>query len=175
MKSTGIVRRIDELGRLVIPKEIRKILRIREGENLEIFLNNENIILKKFSFMNKIEEHAQNFTDSIYELVKYNILITDTDNIIAFSGPLKKQYINKKISEQLITFIKRRDSIHEKYKKKLKLIDDKEIECTYVLNSIITNGDVAGLVIIFSEDERVSEIEMRICNIAANFLAKSIE
>ena len=66
MKATGIVRRIDELGRIVIPKEIRKTLRLREGENLEIYTNGDEIILKKYSLMNKLEDFASDFTDSIY-------------------------------------------------------------------------------------------------------------
>ena len=76
MKATGVVRRIDELGRIVIPKEIRKTLRIKEGENLEIFIDDkENVVLKKYSLMNKIEDFAQNFTDSINSLLKHNINI----------------------------------------------------------------------------------------------------
>ena len=91
MKATGIVRRIDELGRVVIPKEIRKTLRIHEGENVEIFVDtSENIILKKFSVMKKLEDFAQNLTDVVNSYIKHNIIITDTDSIIATSGEYKK-------------------------------------------------------------------------------------
>ena len=90
MKSTGVVRRIDDLGRIVIPKEIRRNLRIKEGENLEIFIENENIILKKYSMMNKINDLSQELTDAIYTFTKHNVFITDTDSVVAGSGKLKK-------------------------------------------------------------------------------------
>ena len=96
MKATGVVRRIDELGRIVIPKEIRKTMRIREGENIEIYIDsNENIVLKKYSIMKKLGDFAQSFTDSIHSFLKHNIIITDSDSIIAISGDLKKATQNQ--------------------------------------------------------------------------------
>ena len=77
MYTTGIVRRIDDLGRIVIPKEIRKKLRIRDGENLEILVRDDEIVLKKYSVMKNIEDFASNFTDAIYGFIKHNILITN--------------------------------------------------------------------------------------------------
>ena len=82
MKATGIIRRIDDLGRVVIPKEIRKNLRIKEGDNLEIFVSGEEVILKKYSMMNKINDLAFELTDSIYTFMKHSIFITDTDTVI---------------------------------------------------------------------------------------------
>ena len=74
MKATGVVRRIDELGRIVIPKEIRRTLRIHEGENIEIYIDEkENIVLKKYSVMKKLGDFAQSFTDSIYSFLKHTI------------------------------------------------------------------------------------------------------
>ena len=176
MKATGIIRRIDELGRIVIPKEIRTTLRIREGENIEIYIdNNEHIILKKYSIIKKLGDFAQVFTDSIYSFLKYNILITDSNNIISFSGPLKKEYLNKNISDELISSIKRRENILEKHKKTLKLVNDKEINATYAINSVIVNGDSVGLVIIFSENEQIKEIDEKISGIASQFLSKYLE
>lgn len=176
MKSTGVIRRIDDLGRIVIPKEIRKSLRIHDGENLEIFTENENrIVLQKFSLMSKITDFAQSFTDSINVFIKKNIVITDTDNIIAFSGEKKKKYIDHPISKQLDEYIQRRENILEKHQKELCLIDNETIECTYTINTIIANGDALGLVIIFSEDEKTMEIDERIVQIAAQFLSKYLE
>lgn len=176
MKATGVVRRIDELGRIVIPKEIRKTLRIKEGENLEIFTDaSDQIILKKFSYMNKIEDFAKSFVNSIYSLDKKNILITNTDTIVAASGPLKKQYLNQPISKQLETFVTRREDILEKFKKEIEIIDENIIESTYIVSSIIANGDVAGLIIMFSENESVNEEDQKIVKIATNFLSKYLE
>lgn len=176
MKATGVVRRIDELGRIVIPKEIRKTLRIHEGETVEIYIdNNENIILRKYSAMRKLGDFAQNFVDSIYSFVKHSIIITDTDHIIATSGDLKKEYHNCSISDSLIRTIQRRENILERYPKTLKLKNDFEIECTYVMNSIICHGDAVGLVIIFSQTEKITELEEKIAQIAAQFLSKYLE
>ena len=176
MKATGVVRRIDELGRVVIPKEIRKTLRIKEGENLEIFTDsNDQIILKKFSFINKIEDFAQKFTDSIYSFTKKNIIITNTDEVVAASGPLKKSYINKPISKSLEIFMNRREELLEKYKKSIEIIDGNEIEATYVVSSIISNGDVVGLVLLFSTDDIVDESDEKIIKIATSFLSKHLE
>lgn len=176
MKATGIVRRIDELGRVVIPKEIRKNLRIHEGENVEIYVDtNENIILKKFSVIKKLGDFAQNLTDVIHSFLKHNIIITDTDKIIAVSGELKKDYKNKSISDSLITSIQRRENIIEKHNKDLEIINDEYIEGTYIINSIFAHGDVVGLVIILSEDKQISELEEKIANITSSFLAKYLE
>lgn len=175
MKTTGIVRRIDDLGRIVIPKEIRKTFRISDGENIEIFIEGENIVLKKYSVLNKIEDYAEKFTDAIYSFVKYNIIITDTDSIIALSGPLKKQYINKPISEYLRNCIRRRENLHEKYVKDINLTEGKKEEGTYCLSTIISSGDAVGLVLILSTESQVTDTDMRICQIAAKFLAKSLE
>lgn len=176
MKATGVVRRMDELGRIVIPKEIRRTLRIHEGENIEIYIDeSENIVLKKYSVMKKLGDFAQSFTDSIHSFLKHTIIITDTDHIIAVSGDLKKEYLNSTISDNLLSSIQRRENILEKHEKTLKLKDDEEIECTYVMNSIICHGDAVGLVIILSEDEKIAELEEKIAQIAAQFLSKYLE
>lgn len=176
MKATGIVRRIDELGRIVIPKEIRKTLRLREGENLEIYTNGDEIILKKYSLMNKLEDFASDFTDSIYTFLKHNIIITDTDKIIAASGPIKKEVINHQISDDLENHIARRDNMLESFEKSIKIVSDEdEYVGSYTMSTIVANGDAVGLVFIFSDSEKLSEAEKKIAEIAANFLSKYLE
>ena len=175
MKTTGIIRRIDELGRIVIPKEIRKNLRIKDGENLEISIDDKSIILKKYSLMKKIEDFAQSFTDGIYLYIKKNIIITNRDSIIAVSGSLRKEYLNQEISNQLNKFIDRRENIHEKYVKKIEIVEGLELEGTYAISAIIVNGDSAGLVIIFDDVETISEEEYRVIQIFSNFLSKYLE
>src|SRR5690606_24522992 len=87
MKATGIVRRIDDLGRVVIPKEIRRTLRIREGDPLEIFTDREGeVILKKYSPIGELNEFANEYCESLHENTKFIAMITDRDNIIAISG-----------------------------------------------------------------------------------------
>lgn len=175
MKATGVVRRIDELGRIVIPKEVRKTLRIKEGENLEIYIENENIILKKYSAMKNLDDFAQELTDSIYSLLKQNIFIMDRDTIIAVSGDMKKMYLGKDISTTMEDYISRRDSMLEKYSKKLQIIDEEKEEGSYTYASIVANGDAVGLVLIFSKGEQLGAHEEQIVKIVASFLSKHLE
>lgn len=174
MKSTGIIRRIDELGRIVIPKEIRKNLRIKEGENVEIYTENESIILKKYSVLKNLSEIATIYAEVINSLVKENIIITDTDNVIAASGKYKKKFLNKPISEDLLNLIKRRENILETHLKPLKITAD-ELEVTYSMHTIVTGGDSVGIIIIFSENEIINEKIDDTCVVAAKFLAKYLE
>lgn len=172
MKTTGVVRRIDELGRIVIPKEIRKTMRIRDGENVEIFIERDQIVLRKYSLVKRLGDFAQDFTDSIYSFLKHNIIITDNDSIIAVSGSLKKDFQNKELSDSMINLISRRENILEKHKKTLEIVQGKKVECTYVMKPIIVNGDMMGMIIILSEDDRIMELEEKIADIAANFFNK---
>ena len=175
MKSTGVIRRIDDLGRIVIPKEIRKNLRIKEGDNLEVFIDNEDVILKKYSMMNKINDLSQELTDAIYTFTKHNVFITDTDLIIAGSGKLKKDYINKPISNFIEKSIKKRDKILENHFKELSFIENEELECSYILSTILVNAEAIGMIVIISETDKLSEIEMQLANIVSTFVAKYLE
>ena len=173
MKATGVVRRIDDLGRIVIPKEIRRNLRIRDGESLEIFVDGSDIVLKKFSIMKDVDSYASNLVDSMYSILKKSVIITDCDSVIACSSDVKDVF-NKPISDSLSICIKRREKILEKYNKDLFITDDFSFCCKYVINSIIANGDCVGLVIIFDESE-IGDDEMLMSLIASKILSKSIE
>ena len=89
MKTTGVIRRIDELGRIVIPKEIRKNLRIKNGDSLEIFLESDNIILKKYSQLETIENVSVDYVEAFNSIIKHNIIVTDRDKVIAVSGEIE--------------------------------------------------------------------------------------
>ncbi len=175
MKATGVIRRIDDLGRVVIPKEIRKNLRIKEGDNLEIFVQNEEVILKKYSMMNKINDLAQELTDAIYTFMKHSIFITDTDTVVAASGPLKKEYLGKNISDFITGSIKRRDKMIENHFKELNFIDDDVITCSYVMSTILVNGEATGMILIISEDEKLGDSEMQMASIVSSFMTKYLE
>ncbi len=176
MKATGIVRRIDELGRIVIPKEIRKTLRIKDGENLEIYVDtNENIILKKHSLLKKMESFAQDLCDSVQTYIKENIIIVDNDKIIAASGELKKKLNNQDISTDIENKIERREEMVEKHLKQLKITDDFSIECTYAISPIIINGDCNGTVMIISKKNNIDETTFKITQIISEFIRKNIE
>ena len=176
MKATGIIRRIDELGRIVIPKEIRKALRIKEGENLEIYVDGaDNIILKKYSVIKKINDFAQDLSDAIYSLIKQNVIIADNDSILAVSGPMKKEYLHKNISSELESKIFRREEMIERHKKTISIVNSKLLECTYVISPIVIAGDAAGAILILGLDTPVSDIDFKIAKIGSNFLNSHLE
>lgn len=174
MKSTGIVRRIDELGRIVIPKEIRKNLKINETDNIEIYVENDAVILKKYSFIRAIHDFSGILTESIYHNIKKTTIITDTTNIIACSGNIKNKIINENISDDLANSIKRRENLFEKHKKCFFITDKYKTECSYLIKSILNAGDVVGLFIII-DDNALSEQDLLIADIVTRFLGNYLE
>ena len=175
MKTTGVIRRIDELGRVVIPKEIRKNLRINEGENIEIYVDEDKVIFKKFSALGKINDYSEKIIDAVNFFIKKNIIITDSDKIIAASGKLKNDFLNKEISKTLGSYIKSRKSIFEREKKQINLYDDISIEASYCLTNIIAEGDSTGLVIILSLEDNIDDYDILSCQVIARFLSKTLE
>lgn len=175
MKATGVIRRIDELGRIVIPKEIRKNLRIKDGENIEILLENENVVLKKYSELSKVEEISEILIESMHSILKKDILIADSDLYTAIVGNYKNKLMGKQISNQLIEAIKNRVNGINNNNEKLYLTDAMEINCNCCLSTIIVNGDAVGIVIVLSEEEKISELDGKICQFVTHFLAKMLE
>lgn len=175
MKSTGVIRRIDDLGRIVIPKEIRKNLRIKEGDNLEIYISSEDLVLKKYSYLKRITDLAQELADTLSNYLNKDVLITDTDSIIAASGKSRKEYLNKNISNYIIECIQRRQKFIETNKKEIELIQKHKINCNYLISTIISNSEAVGAIIVFSEEEKLVPEEFKIANIAASFVAKYLE
>ena len=173
MKTTGIIRRIDDLGRIVIPKELRKTLRIKNGDSLEIFVDNEDIILKKYSPMESIEETASRYVDSFSGVIKHSVIVTDKDRVIAASGSLKKRYLGKEISEFTERGIERRDSFVERQKKTFSFIEGVEDFGYYSFSSIISDGDTIGSVIIISVDNPILESEEKMAVILSKLLSGS--
>lgn len=162
MKTTGIIRRIDELGRIVIPKEIRKTLKIKDNDSLEIFVENNNIILKKYSFILNIRDVAVTWINICRKFTDYSIVITDTDKIIACSSDVSDKYLNKDISENILVSINRRDNYAIKKKRDLKITPDDNVNVSYVFSTIIHNGDTMGAIILLSNDHEMTEIEEKI-------------
>lgn len=169
--STGIVRRIDELGRIVIPKEIRKNLRIKNGDNLEIVVDGENITLKKYSQIENAMDMVQVYAESFYQVLKYNVIVTDTDKIVAIAGNLKKKYINMGISESIERMIERRDTFVERKKKEIEISPGIKEFGYYTVSTIINNGDSIGAVIILSTETPMLEQEEKLGMILANMLS----
>ena len=174
MKSTGVVRRVDDLGRIVIPKEIRRTLRIRDGESLEIFVDREMIALKKFSKMTDMDEISKQLVDIVNTVTGQNVFITDRDNFIAGSGNLRKKYMNKPISKYLESVMKERENVTEHGLHDIELIDSVSEKYAYVISPVIMNGDAIGLVLILSE-QNIGEVEEKMADVVSKFLGKHIE
>lgn len=183
MKATGIVRRIDDLGRVVIPKEIRRTLRIREGDPLEIFTDREGgVILKKYSPIGELGAFSKEYSESIQQSIGHIVLIADKDTIISVSGATKKDYLEKKVSIDLEKVMDGRKSVKlgEGGNNNISIIDDEEIEGKYssqVISPIVSEGDAIGAVIILAKisDEKLDLVEMKIAETAALFLGKQME
>lgn len=184
MKATGIVRRIDDLGRVVIPKEIRRTLRIREGAPLEIFDDQEGgVILRKYSPFSELGEFAKEYADSLYEALGHIIVIADKDQFIAVSGGPKKEFLDKKIGPAVEKVMEEKKAVlinqpeNHSYSA---ICTGEENECKYtaeVIAPIIADGDPVGTVIIVTREPNAhfSDMELKLAETAASFLAKQME
>lgn len=179
MKATGIVRRIDDLGRVVIPKEIRRTLRIREGDPLEIFTDRDGgIILKKYSPIEELSEFSKEYVEALHQTVGNIIMICDKDTIISVSGGSKKDYTDKKISSDIDKIMEERKAVITEKGAPIALFDgdDADEYSSQVITPIIAEGDVVGAVVIASkEDTEFGEVELKLCETAAVFLGKQME
>ena len=173
MRATGIVRRIDDLGRVVIPKEIRKTLRIREGDPLEIFTAKDGeVILKKYSPIGELNEFSQEYAETLGETLGYGVIITDLDSIISVSKLPKKDYKEKSISKELEQLIENRET------KKIPLYkeDSNFYNEQMIMPIISTSGDCIGsIVIVAKENEKFQEGTDKILKVACSFLGKQVQ
>ena len=179
MRATGIVRRIDDLGRVVIPKEIRKTLRIREGDPLEIFTAKDGeVILKKYSPIGELNEFSQEYAETLGETLGCGVIVTDLDSIIAVSKLPKKDYKEKSISDDLEQLIENRESKTFKDSKLVPLHKDDAMEYKHqiIMPIVSSSGDCIGSIVLISkESDIISEADERILKIAANFLGKQVQ
>ena len=174
MKSTGITRRIDDLGRIVIPKEIRKNLKIKENEVLEIFINNDEIILKKFSPFNDSEKVLSDYIKVINDMTGNDVIITDRDKVILSSKRLEERLINKKLSEYVNDLMENRNTFLSNDMKGIEVIDNEKIKQNYYFIPFIIDSDVVGSIIMFSSKE-FDENSKSLLLIASKLLVNYIE
>lgn len=179
MKATGIVRRIDELGRIVIPKEIRRTLRIRETDPMEIFTDSDGtIVLKKYSPIGEIGEFAKQYAEALASVAGHIVVITDREYVIAATGPMKNEYIGKRITKSLEMIMDERQVVNSTGKHNAIVFADgiNTSDCEQVIYPILCEGDVIGVVIIMSKDNtKFSETEQKLAGVAATFLGKQME
>lgn len=181
MKATGIVRRIDDLGRVVIPKEIRRTLRIREGDPLEIFTDrNGEVILKKYSPIGELYKISCEYAESLSSTTGYTVCVADTEQIVAVSGSGKKLLSEKRITSEMRKVMDMRNSfVAERNDKKYVRIAEAEIQeyTALAISPIICEGDVIGAVILLdkSGEKKFGDLEKILAQTGAGFLGKQME
>ncbi len=182
MKATGIVRRIDDLGRVVIPKEIRRTMRIREGDPLEIYTDREGeVIFKKYSPIGELMDFAAEYAETLYKTCNVPVAVCDKDCIIACAGVPKKEFLEKKNSTALEKIIEARSLYtDEKESTKIHLTEDNDTCHISCAMPIFTEGDVIGCVMSLAGEaakgERLGyEVETKLIQTAASFLGKQLE
>ena len=183
MKATGIVRRIDDLGRVVIPKEIRRTMRIREGDPLEIYTDREGeVIFKKYSPIGELASFASQYAETLHKTCNMAVVICDRDAVIACSGVPKKEYGDKTLSDELEQIIASRNLyVRRDPAEKLPVIADGKSHFVSCAMPIITEGDIIGCVASVVDTnaqnaaEVATELETKLVQTAASFLGKQLE
>lgn len=181
MKATGITRKIDELGRIVIPKEIRRTLRIREGTPLEIFTEkNGEIILRKYSPMGELVTFARQYADSLAQTTGMMVCITDLETVIAAAGGAKREYLGRAVSEKLMRLMEDRGQFQAQPEERNYVpvtVETIEERCGETISPIICQGDVIGAVVLLGKDTKVKmgEVEKKLAYCAAGFLGRQME
>ena len=183
MKATGVVRRIDDLGRIVIPKEIRKTLRIKEGDPLEIFTAKEGeIVLKKYSPIGELTQFAEEYAETLSKTTGHIAFITDKDTVIAVSGGSKKEYLEKNVSDELEQIMEDNEiyASNENNNKSVPITKNGENDKNtnaQIIYPIVSNGDTIGTVILLSKESNVkmNDVEKKLAQSAATFLGSQME
>ena len=186
MKATGIVRRIDDLGRVVIPKEIRRTMQIKEGDPLEIYVDGEGeVVLKKYSSVTALADLTTEYAEALNRAVRCPVLITDRDEIIAVSGAPKGEYLRRRLGSivekvmddrRTLTVNRIQDEVDKNF---LALVDGPEENdiCGFCIAPIIPAGDAAGTVIICTKERQrnIGTLEEKLAETAAGFLGRRLE
>lgn len=179
MHDTGIVRRIDDLGRVVIPKEIRRTLRMKEGDPLQIYTDKDELLFKKYSPLSSIEKFADCAAESVAEMTGKNCMIVDTDVVVYVSGR-NKEIVNKNLSVSFEKILKeRRDVLLSKDSGDniVPVYQGEEVRAeSRIIVPVIANGDLYGAVVVSStENSAVSSTDYKMVKLLASFLSKQFE
>lgn len=179
MKATGIVRRIDDLGRVVIPKEIRRTMRIREGDPLEIYTSREGeVIFKKYSLLGGVEDFAGQICESLSKTTGAICAVTDRDTLVAVAGGGRRELLGKHISPELEELLETRKIYQFESGQQAKPVSDiSEKFLTLLAAPILSEGDLLGAVLFIGLDsaEPVGETEYKLAQTIASFLGKHME
>ena len=183
MRATGIVRRIDELGRVVIPKEIRRTLRIREGDPLEIFTDHDGeVVLKKYSPIGEIAAIAKDYTDSLYRTLGHIALISDRDAIVSASGANKREYIEKALSPEVDQILQSRQLQLLNLASGARMIpvtsdDHADAYSAQIVAPILADGEIIGSLILLSRESgtQMSDVDQKVAGTTASIVGRQME
>ena len=179
MKATGIVRRIDDLGRVVIPKEIRKTMRIREGDPLEIYTDKEGgVIFRKYSLLDGLSDFAGQLCDTMGRTTNRVTLITDRDSVLAVAGAPKRDFMDKRVSAELERLMESRQLYqYREGEPELPLCDGEHRLLIDTAAPVLSGGDVLGCVLFAGERGRLTggEVEYKLAQSIAGFLGRHME
>ncbi len=181
MRATGIVRRIDELGRVVIPKEIRRTLRIREGDPLEIFTDHDGeVVLKKYSPIGEIATIAKDYTDSLHRTLGFIACICDRDAVVSASGSPKRELWEKPLSAELETAIQNRQTIVNGAGGKMMAVtqdDDPSGYTAQIMVPILCDGEVIGALLLLSREANavIDETAKKVAETTATIVGRQME
>ncbi len=180
MKATGIVRRIDDLGRVVIPKEIRKTMRIREGDPLEIFTNRDGeVIFKKYSPVGEFSLFASQYAETLNRTCGISVIVTDRDMVVSSAGVSKKEYFEKKLTEEFEQLMEQRTLYHQRDEGSLIYACEGTTHHVKYAMPIISDGDIIGCIAMVSTDKSPanvdSDTEAKLIQTAGTFLGKQFE
>lgn len=183
MRATGIVRRIDELGRVVIPKEIRRTLRIREGDPLEIFTDHDGeVVLKKYSPIGEISTIAKDYTDSLYRTLGHIACICDRDSVVSISGTGKKDLMERPLSSELDQLLQERQTRIMNMSDGSRLIpvtndDRSDLYTAQLVVPILSDGEIIGGLILLSKESgaKMSDIDQKVAETTATIVGRQME
>lgn len=183
MRATGIVRRIDELGRVVIPKEIRRTLRIREGDPLEIYTDHDGeVVLKKYSPIGEIAAIAKDYTESLYRTLGHVALISDRDAVVSSSGAAKREYVEKALSGEVDQILQNRQVVVLNQSAGAKMLpvtsDDRaESYTAQIIAPILADGEIIGGLMLLSRESGASmtDVDRKVAETTANIVGKQME
>lgn len=178
MKATGIVRRIDDLGRVVVPKEIRRTLRIREGDPLEIFTDKEGeIILKKYSPMGELASVVKELCYAVAKVSQRTIAICDRDTVLAVSGSDAKTLLELPISSDVKRLMEERTRYDMRQQSYRYYVGEDKVGRIALAYPIISSGDVTGIVVLLDEEEKksVTEVDVKLVDVLTVFLGNQLE
>ncbi len=174
MKATGVVRRIDDLGRIVLPKELRRTMRIKEGESLEIYTDGtDRIILKKYSPVQNVNDFVEEFAQSIYASNKRDIIITDNEKVIAYAGNFKTDITHRRISMRLEEKMSKRQTQVVDKKDNFEFLENYAINKSAIIKPINVMGDISGSVIVLSDN--ITDVEKSLAEFGGMFMGRYLE